>query len=121
MIYLLVLMTIQSFFLVVSQILLKYGLKSLSLRPELSIAYKILYAAICPWIIISILSLFISGVIWLYVLKKYEFSVAYPLVSISYVFALIAGRMLFSEPIGVYKILGIIFIIIGVSFITKGS
>ncbi|MGX6446101.1 EamA/RhaT family transporter [Neobacillus sp. K501] len=45
-----------------------------------------------------------------------KLSVAYPLMSISYIFALLLGGFILDEPITYMKIIAIIFLFIGVTF-----
>jgi drug/metabolite transporter (DMT)-like permease len=69
-------------------------------------------------ILISVLSIGASGFLWLSLLKKIEFSVIYPLISISYIFGLLAAIFIFKESIPIIRWLGVFFIIVGVVFIT---
>ena len=57
--------------------------------------------------------------IWMYVLKKYEFSLAYPLLSISYIIGLLAAYFIFHETIPLTRWIGVIIVMIGVFFIAK--
>ena len=50
-----------------------------------------------------------------------SFSVLHPLLSFSYVIAIFFGRFILNESLNVYKIFGIIFIIIGIVFIGVGD
>ncbi|MCF8296745.1 MAG: EamA family transporter [Saprospiraceae bacterium] len=56
----------------------------------------------------------LAAVIWFYVLKKFEFGLAYPMISISYVFALLVSVIIFKETIPLTRYLGVSIIIIGV-------
>jgi multidrug transporter EmrE-like cation transporter len=62
---------------------------------------------------------FISALFYIISLKKINLSVAYTSVSISYVFIIILSHFLFKEPLSLFKIIGSIFIIFGVSLICK--
>jgi undecaprenyl phosphate-alpha-L-ara4N flippase subunit ArnE len=57
--------------------------------------------------------------IWMYVLKKYEFSVAYPLLSISYVIGLLSAHFIFHEAVPLTRWIGVVIVMIGVYFIVK--
>lgn len=61
----------------------------------------------------------LSMVFWLFVLSRMELSKAYPLVSLGYVITLFLGFIFLNEPISLSKIIGILFIIIGVIFVTR--
>lgn len=60
-----------------------------------------------------------SSILWMYILKHYPFSTAYPLASLSYVFAMIAGMVFFHENITALKWVGTLFIIFGCGLIAK--
>ena len=60
-----------------------------------------------------------ATLLWFHVLKKYEFSLAYPLVSISYVFGMIAAVVVFKEAVPVARWIGVSLIIIGVFLVAK--
>jgi len=62
-----------------------------------------------------------ATVLWLHVLKKYEFSLAYPLVAISYVFGMVAAVLVFKETVPVIRWFGVSLIIIGVILIAKSA
>ncbi len=47
----------------------------------------------------------------------YEFNLAYPMLSIGYILALVAGRLFFNEEISVYSIVGVVFIITGIMIV----
>lgn len=110
------LMTLQSLFLVVSQVFLKIGLKSVNLTEfSLSLILKTLMIYQL-WIAMTLMGL--AGGIWFYVLKKYEFSMAYPMVSISYVFAVLVSLFIFHETIPVTRYIGVFIILIGVIIVS---
>jgi undecaprenyl phosphate-alpha-L-ara4N flippase subunit ArnE len=62
-----------------------------------------------------------ASILWLHVLKKYEFSLAYPLVAISYVFGMVAAILVFKETVPVLRWIGVSFIIIGVILVAKSA
>ena len=61
----------------------------------------------------------LSSLFWLLTLRQMNVSVAYPMVSLSYVIVAVAGYYLFSESFSAMKWLGIGFILIGVAFISR--
>ena len=61
-----------------------------------------------------IMSMGVAFVIWAKIIRQHEFSLAYPLVSISYFWALFAGHYVFNEPITALKVTGILLIGAGV-------
>ena len=56
---------------------------------------------------------------WMYVLKHYEFGLAYPLLSISYIIGLLAAQFFFHEAVSLTRWIGVVIIMIGVYFVTK--
>ena len=56
---------------------------------------------------------------WMYVLKHYEFSIAYPLLGISYVIGLFSAYFFLHEAVPLTRWIGVIIIIIGVYFVAK--
>ena len=115
---LIILMTFQSLFLVVAQVFLKYGLRQISHPFSISFSY-ISHLLQNYYLGLTLLSMIISGLIWFYVIKNYELSIAYPLVSISYIFMIFAGKIFFNESVTLIKLVGIIFILAGIFFITR--
>lgn len=60
-----------------------------------------------------------GSILWFYIIKHYPFSMAYPLVSLSYVFGMIAAIVFFNEPVNITKWVGVLFIMLGCYFIAK--
>ena len=58
-------------------------------------------------------------VLWFYIIKHFPFSMAYPMVSLSYVFGMIAAMMVFHEEVSPTKWIGVLFIMAGCYFIAK--
>jgi undecaprenyl phosphate-alpha-L-ara4N flippase subunit ArnE len=61
----------------------------------------------------------LAMLIWMYVLKHYEFSIAYPLLGISYVIGLFSAYFFLHEVVPLTRWIGVIIIIIGVYFVAK--
>lgn len=72
-----------------------------------------------PYIFLGFGAYGLSAVLWLEVLTELDFSVAFPLVSISYVLALFVGRYLFGENVNSSRILGVLLICSGVFFVIR--
>ena len=60
-----------------------------------------------------------ATLLWVYILKHYEFNVAYPMISISYVFGMLASVFIFHETVPLSRWIGVGLIIIGVLFVAK--
>lgn len=101
--------------LVIGQTLWKIGVKDVTFN---SIA-GVLTLLLSPWIISGVLLYGLATVLWIYLLSKYPLSFLYPLQSLAYVIALLIAIFLFKEYVSMYKWFGVIFILIGVYFISK--
>lgn len=62
-----------------------------------------------------------SAILWLEVLTDLDLSVAFPLVSISYIAALFIGRFLFDEHVNLYRVVGVLLICSGVFFVIRSQ
>lgn len=60
-----------------------------------------------------------ATVLWLYMLRNFDFSLAYPITSISYIFGMIAAAWIFNETIPATRWIGVILIVFGVFFLIK--
>lgn len=60
-----------------------------------------------------------ASLLWMRIIKHYPLSMAYPLVSLSYVFGLIAAWAVFREEVGMRQWAGVALIILG-CFIVSG-
>ena len=67
------------------------------------------------WWILVLMTLFFgaSFVFWAYVLKKMEFSQAYPLSSLSFIFGMILAFFLLNESIPFTRWIGVVLIVVG--------
>lgn len=117
MLKLLGLAIVQSFFLMLSQVFLKLAVMQFG-------PFKFTFAYIKS--VFGNIHLVISGItvvgaisLWVYILKHYPFSIAYPLGSISYIFGLIAAVIIFHEHVSAMRWLGVCIIIVGIYFVTK--
>lgn len=57
--------------------------------------------------------------LWLYILKTFPFSMAYPMISLSYVFGMLAAIFLFHEQVPLVRWLGVLLIMAGCVLIAK--
>lgn len=102
------------------QVLVKYGAVNL----EINFTIKYLIPSIIGIlknlpVMLGIISYGLSFFIWIKVLSKVELSYAYPMVSIGYIITMIFSYFLFKENISFIRILGVVFIIIGVILISR--
>lgn len=57
--------------------------------------------------------------LWLYILRHFPLSVAYPFTSLSYVFGMLAAMWVFGEQVSLVKWVGMALIVAGVFLIVK--
>jgi drug/metabolite transporter (DMT)-like permease len=74
-----------------------------------------------PWISVGFICYGFSSVIWLDVLSKLPFSLAFPMVGLTYVFSLLIGRFFFHEGFGWERILGVGLILLGLFWLVRSS
>jgi drug/metabolite transporter (DMT)-like permease len=70
-------------------------------------------------LVLSVISFLVSIVIWLNLLNRINFSILYPMISLSYIFGMFAAKYIFHEEIPTIRWVGVIVIVIGVVLIAK--
>ena len=114
---------ISVFLAVVGQLLLKMGMLRVG-KFSFNIStmvHQYIRILLNPFIIAGLIGFFISMLIWLYVLSRMELSFAYPFVALNYVLILLGSYFLFKETITVYKMIGVVVIIVGVYLVARGG
>jgi len=61
----------------------------------------------------------LGSVLWMYIIKTFPFSMAYPMVSLSYVFGMIAAILFFHEAIPLTRWIGVLLILTGCTLVAK--
>lgn len=107
--------------LVVGQALLKYGLIQVGgvqfLGGDLGLSIRKLLST--PYVMLGFVFYGLSAIMWMDVLSRMEFSRAFPMVALSYVFSLLIGFFLFHEVITGWRIMGVALIVIGVGLVAQ--
>lgn len=101
--------------LVAGQMLWKWGLQGQTL--DLRHVRSVLALLTSPAIVGGMVLYVVATVLWLYVLSRVPLSVAYPTQSVAYILGVIGAFVWFGEPITVWKVLGCLLIMAGVSLI----
>lgn len=110
-------MVTQSLFLTLTQVFLKFGLARME---PFGFNWNFLRSALFNWqFAMSGVCVVTASLIWFYVLKNFDFSLAYPLISISYVFGMFAAIFIFHEIVPATRWIGVGFIMLGVFFLTR--
>ena len=101
----------------VAQLCLKQGMLGIGCvnMTASALAEMAMKAVLNPFIIIGMVCYMASFAVWLVVLSRVEVSLAYPMLSIGYIAAAVAGYYFWGESLGVAKILGIALICAGVA------
>ena len=71
------------------------------------------------WFLGCGISFGIATVLWLYILKNYPFSIAYPLSCLSYLFGMFAALLIFHENIIWSQWLGVVLIMAGCALLVR--
>ena len=71
------------------------------------------------WLLASGVFLISATVLWGFILKHFEFSVAYPITAFAYVFGMLAAIFIFHETVSLTRWIGVGLIILGVFFVAK--
>lgn len=117
MLRLLLLSTIQCFFLVITQIFLKLAVVQMG---AFHLSVDFFKRLLVNWqLACSGVSVIIATILWMYILKHFDFSMAYPMISISYIFGMVASIVVFNESIPSTRWIGVVLIMIGVIFVAK--
>lgn len=72
-----------------------------------------------PFILAGLVCYVGSVAIWLLVLSRIQVGVAYPLMSLGYIFTAVAACYLFNEPLNMVRIAGIGVIMLGVYLVAR--
>ena len=115
----LILFTVLTNFL--SQIMLKKGMTSigkfdLSLSGVTKSTGDIIFN---PFVFGGLVVMVISMASHLIVLSRVDISFAYPFLGLSFVLITIYGAFVLSEPLNIWKIAGVLFIVLGVSMVAQ--
>jgi drug/metabolite transporter (DMT)-like permease len=73
------------------------------------------------WLVVMFVSYAAKFIFWIILHRKFKLSFIYPILSINYFVALVAGKIFFDEPITAFKIAGSIILVIGVFLILLSS
>ncbi|GHT28402.1 hypothetical protein FACS189432_06280 [Bacteroidia bacterium] len=71
------------------------------------------------WLLASGICMAAATVLWLYIIKHFDFSMVYPMISISYVFGMLAAIYIFHETVPAIRWVGVLLIMGGVVLIAK--
>lgn len=108
---------LQSLLLAVGQLMLKFALNNMSAYHGF---WSFIGTEITNWWWLGCgFTLTVATVLWMYIIKNYEFSVAFPLSCMSFVFGMIGAMLFLGETVPLNRWIGIAIIMVGAIFISK--
>jgi len=105
------------FFAVSSQLIIKWKMSNFSLSKYETIGEKFTFVFTMlfnPYIMMSLTFTLLSGLSWMIAMTKFDISYAYPFTTLGFVFIFIFSAIFFNEPVTWQKVIGLVFIIIGI-------
>ena len=108
---------------VIGQLLLKQGMNQIGkIEGHLSeIVTRVLHALSNPFVIGGISVYGSTTLIWLVILSRVKLSVAYPMISLGYIFTILFSWLIFKENVPKLRVLGGFVICIGVYLVSRGE
>lgn len=117
MLHLLPLALIQCLLLTFGQVFLKFALARMA---PFGWTKAFMMSVLLNWqFALSGICFCAGSILWMYIIKNFPFSMAYPMVSLSYVFGMIAANIFFHETIDTTKWIGVLLIMGGCVLISK--
>ena len=108
---------LQSVFLCGGQVLLKLAMAA---SGPFSWSWKFFRSQLTNcWFLLCGISFGVATVLWLYILKHFPFSVAYPLSCISYALGMVAAIVVFHEQVSWTQWLGVVLIMGGCILVAR--
>jgi drug/metabolite transporter (DMT)-like permease len=72
-----------------------------------------------PWLLSGFAAAFVASLFWMAAMTKFELSFAYPFMSLSFVLVFLLGAFIFGETFTWGKIIGLVFVILGLIISVK--
>lgn len=72
-----------------------------------------------PWVMSSVLATFISGVLWILALTRFDLNYAYPWMAMIFIVMSFLGAILFGESLNAYKIIGTMMVTFGLILVAR--
>jgi undecaprenyl phosphate-alpha-L-ara4N flippase subunit ArnE len=114
---LLLISVVQSLLLCGGQVLLKFALQRMG---AFSWTLRFFVRNMDNWWLLACgICYGVSTFLWLYIVKHFPFSMAYPMISLSYVFGMLAAIVFFHEEVPLVRWAGVALIMAGCVLIAK--
>jgi len=102
---------IQSLLLAGGQVLLKYALAAMG---PFSLSWQFFVRQLTNWWFLGCgICYALATILWMYIIKTFPFSMAYPMISLSYVFGMLAAVFIFREQVPMLRWAGVALIMAG--------
>ena len=72
-----------------------------------------------PWVLSGLIAAFLASICWIFALTKLELGRAYPFTALTLVLVMVAGTLVFHEPMNAGKVAGTALIVAGVLVIAR--
>lgn len=112
------------FFTVYGQLVLKWRISGYGELPDGSFVDKVIFLLkllLDPFVFSGFASAFIASLFWMAAMTKFEVSYAYPFMSLSFVLVFLLAAILFHESVTIYKIAGLILIVLGIYISSRSA
>jgi len=109
---------LQCFLLASGQVCFKFAVEKIT-KFQFSWAYFVNSVLTNWWLLLTGICMTVAAVFWGYILKHFEFSVAYPITAFAYIFGVLAAVFIFREIVPVTRWIGVALIVLGAFFIAK--
>jgi len=114
---LIVISLVQCLLLAGGQVLLKFALNAMG---TFSWTVAFFVRQLTNWWFLGCGLCYVAAtVLWMYIIKNFPFSMAYPMISLSYVFGMVAAILVFHEQVPLTRWLGVALIMGGCLLIAK--
>jgi undecaprenyl phosphate-alpha-L-ara4N flippase subunit ArnE len=109
--------TVQCLFLSLGQVFLKFAMNRID---RFSFTLMFFREQLTNWwLLASGISMLVATFLWLYIIKHFDFSIAYSMTSISYLFGMLAAVYIFHETVPFTRWMGLLLVMGGVFLIAK--
>lgn len=110
------------FLTVYGQIVIKWQVAAYG-KPPTNFNEKMLFLLqllLNPWVLSGLLAAFGASLSWMLAMSKLDLNYAYPFVSLSFILIILSGAFFFNESLSMWKIVGAILIVAGVTVGSRG-
>lgn len=83
------------------------------------LSFNLIKAVFTPYIFLGLTLYTVAMLLWLAILSRVELSYAYPMLSLGYVFIVLASWLIFNEHVSLLRLIGVLFICTGVAMVSR--